>query len=102
MNAKAGGAPVGDKEMEMFASQAALATSPYIIGNIGWPGLLIILLAVVILFGRGKISQVMGDVAKGINAFKKGMKEGADDEAKAIKDGETIDVASENRSQQHR
>ena len=30
-------------------------------------------LIVVLLFGRGKISEMMGDVAKGIKAFKKGM-----------------------------
>lgn len=86
----------------MFASQAAVVSTPLVIGNIGWPGLLIILLAVVILFGRGKISQVMGDVAKGINAFKRGMKEGEDGEPKSIKDGETIDVASEDHSRQTR
>ena len=86
----------------MFATKAAMVSSPLVIGQIGWPGLLIILLAVVILFGRGKISQVMGDVAKGINAFKRGMKEGEDGDQKAIKDGETIDVASEKQSQQPR
>ena len=32
-------------------------------------------LLVVVLFGRGKISEMMGDVAKGIKAFKKGMSE---------------------------
>ncbi len=37
-------------------------------------------LIVVLLFGRGKISEMMGDVAKGIKAFKKGMSE---DEAAA-------------------
>lgn len=35
---------------------------------------------VLVLFGRGKISEMMGDVAKGIKAFKKGMNE---DEAAA-------------------
>lgn len=35
----------------------------------------IVLLIVVLLFGRGKISEVMGDVAKGIKSFKKGMSE---------------------------
>ena len=40
----------------------------------------IALLLVVFLFGRGKISDLMGDVAKGIKAFKKGM---AEDEAPA-------------------
>ena len=34
-----------------------------------------------LLFGRGKISELMGDVAKGIKAFKKGMSE--DETAKA-------------------
>lgn len=38
--------------------------------------LLIVLAVVLVLFGgRGKISQIMGDFAKGINAFKKGLKE---------------------------
>ncbi|TXG81730.1 MAG: twin-arginine translocase TatA/TatE family subunit [Sphingomonadales bacterium] len=37
----------------------------------------ILLLVVVLLFGRGRISDVMGDLAKGIKSFKKGL---ADDE----------------------
>ena len=38
--------------------------------------LLIVLVVVLVIFGgRGKISQIMGDFAKGINAFKKGLKE---------------------------
>ena len=38
--------------------------------------LLIVLVVVLVLFGgRGKISQIMGDFAKGINAFKKGLKD---------------------------
>jgi len=36
---------------------------------------IILLLIVVLLFGRGKISEVMGDVAKGIKSFKKGLAE---------------------------
>lgn len=39
--------------------------------------ILILALVVVLLFGRGKISDLMGDVAKGIKSFKKGL---ADDE----------------------
>jgi sec-independent protein translocase protein TatA len=35
--------------------------------------ILIVVLLVVLLFGRGKISALMGDMAKGIKAFKKGM-----------------------------
>jgi sec-independent protein translocase protein TatA len=36
---------------------------------------IILLLIVVLLFGRGKISEIMSDVAKGIKSFKKGMAE---------------------------
>jgi len=35
----------------------------------------IVVVLVVLLFGRGKISSLMGDVAKGIKSFKKGMKD---------------------------
>jgi len=38
---------------------------------------IIVLVVVLLLFGRGKLSELMGDAAKGIKAFKKGM---ADDE----------------------
>ena len=34
---------------------------------------LIVLVVVLLLFGRGKIPELMGDVAKGIKSFKKGM-----------------------------
>lgn len=43
---------------------------------------LIVLVVIMLLFGRGKISELMGDVAKGVNAFKKGLK---DDDAVASK-----------------
>ena len=42
---------------------------------------LIVIVVVLLLFGRGKISELMGDVAQGIKAFKKGMSE--DEVAKA-------------------
>jgi len=42
------------------------------------PQLLIVLLLVVLLFGKGKVSDLMGDVAKGIRSFKKGL---ADEDA---------------------
>ena len=47
-------------------------------GNIGWSGIIIVAVLVVLLFGRGKISSVMGDVAKGIKSFKKGMSDDSD------------------------
>ena len=37
--------------------------------------LIIVLVIVLLLFGRNKIPQLMGDVAKGIKSFKKGMKD---------------------------
>ena len=37
--------------------------------------LLIVLVIVLLLFGRGKIPQLMGDMARGIKSFKKGMSE---------------------------
>ena len=46
--------------------------------------ILIVVILVVILFGRGKISGLMGDVAKGIKSFKKGMAEDLDDEKDEI------------------
>lgn len=38
----------------------------------------IVLLVVLVLFGAGKIPRLMGDVAKGVNAFKKGLKDDDD------------------------
>ena len=37
--------------------------------------ILIVVVLLVLLFGRGKISELMGDVAKGIKSFRKGMRE---------------------------
>lgn len=46
------------------------------LNNIGLPGLLLIGVVVLVLFGRGKISSMMGEVGKGITSFKRGMDEG--------------------------
>lgn len=46
------------------------------LNNIGLPGLLLIAVVVLVMFGRGKISSLMGEVGKGITSFKKGVKEG--------------------------
>lgn len=50
------------------------------LNNIGLPGLLLIAVVVLVLFGRGKISSLMGEVGKGITAFKRGV----DDSKKEI------------------
>ncbi|MCE6953166.1 twin-arginine translocase TatA/TatE family subunit [Cereibacter sphaeroides] len=43
------------------------------INNIGLPGLLVIAVAVLVLFGKGKVSSMMGEVGKGVAAFRKGL-----------------------------
>lgn len=53
------------------------------LNNIGLPGLLLIAVVVLVLFGRGKISSLMGEVGKGITAFKRGV----DDGKKELEDG---------------
>ena len=47
--------------------------------SIGFWQIAIVVVLVVLLFGRGKISDLMGDVAKGIKSFKRGMKDPAQD-----------------------
>lgn len=59
---------------------------------------ILLLLVVVLLFGRGKISELMGDLAKGIKSFKKGM---ADDEPVASPPPRTIDQAGQPIDTQH-
>lgn len=49
------------------------------LNNIGLPGLLLIAVVVIVLFGRGKVSSLMGEVGKGITAFKKGVKDSNDE-----------------------
>lgn len=46
--------------------------------------LALVAILVVLLFGRGKISGLMGDVAEGINSFKKGLKDEEADVANTI------------------
>jgi sec-independent protein translocase protein TatA len=48
---------------------------------------LIVLVVVLLLFGRGKIPELMGDMAKGIKSFKKGMS----DEDAAAADARTVE-----------
>ncbi len=61
------------------------------LNNIGLPGILLIAVVVLVLFGRGKISSLMGEVGKGITSFKRGVQEGKD-ELEAAASEEAIDV----------
>ncbi len=47
--------------------------------NIGPGGLILIAIVVLVLFGRGKIASLMGEVGKGITSFKRGVKEGSEE-----------------------
>ncbi len=61
--------------------------------SIGPWQIIIIAVLVILLFGRGKISSLMGDVAKGITSFRKGLKEGAEElnDTKTVEEQKTID-----------
>lgn len=59
--------------------------------GLGWPHLLLLALVVFLLFGRGKISDLMGDVAKGINSFKKGLADEDTQPSKSAETGKTIE-----------
>lgn len=46
------------------------------LNNIGLPGLLLIAGVTLVLFGRGKVSSLMGELGTGISAFRKGIRDG--------------------------
>ena len=58
--------------------------------SIGFWQIAIVVVLVVLLFGRGKISSLMGDVAKGIKSFKKGMS------SDVTEDSESKNITSDN------
>ena len=62
--------------------------------SIGIWQIAIVVILVVLLFGRGKISSLMGDVAKGIKSFKKGM---SSDEKIDSSDNKDEDSNSQNK-----
>lgn len=67
------------------------------LNNIGLPGLLLIAVVVLVLFGRGKISSLMGEVGKGITAFKRGVKDSTDELEKDNSDA-AVDVTPAERT----
>ena len=52
--------------------------------SIGFWQIAVVVVLVVLLFGRGKISALMGDVAKGIKSFKRGMKDPTQDQSESV------------------
>jgi sec-independent protein translocase protein TatA len=68
--------------------------------GLGIPELAIILLIVLIFFGAGKLPQVLGQMGKGVKAFKEGVKEGEDEmvvEAEKLRD--TVGMDNQNVSE---
>ena len=64
--------------------------------SIGIWQIAIVVILVVLLFGRGKISSLMGDVAKGIKSFKKGMA------ADVTDDTEPKNISDENKDSENK
>jgi len=73
--------------------------TPLFLTNVPPVGWLLIAVVVLVLFGRGKISSLMGEVGKGITSFKKGVQEGtkeldeAEDAAKDVTSEDEKDKA---------
>ena len=64
--------------------------------SIGIWQIAIVVILVVLLFGRGKISSLMGDVSKGIKSFKKGMASDVTD------DTEPKNISDENKDSENK
>ena len=68
--------------------------------GLGIPELAIILLIVLIFFGAGKLPQVLGQMGKGVKAFKDGMKDGEDETiVEASKIRNSVDLDKDNVSE---
>jgi len=70
--------------------------TPMFINNMPPLGWLLLAVVVLVLFGRGKISNMMGEVGKGISSFKKGVQDGTkeleDQDAEVARDVTPEDV----------
>ena len=76
-----------------------MTLTPMFIQNVGLPGILLIAVVVLVLFGRGKISSLMGEVGKGITSFKKGVNEGKEELEQSMETAaeDAKDVTPENK-----
>jgi sec-independent protein translocase protein TatA len=69
------------------------------LNNIGLPGLILLVIVVLVLFGRGKIASLMGEVGKGITAFKRGVKDSVDEGERAIEEARDVTPSGQSRSE---
>lgn len=63
-----------------------------------WQIVIVLVLAVLLFGGRGRISSIMGDVGKGITSFRKGLKDNVAD--MKSEDDDTIDVTPKKKQEQ--
>ncbi len=56
------------------------------IGGLGWPELILILVVVLLVFGVGRISKIGSELGKGITAFREGLQEGQEEPAETSDD----------------
>ncbi|MEL7129979.1 MAG: twin-arginine translocase TatA/TatE family subunit [Pseudomonadota bacterium] len=62
-------------------------------GSVGPLQIIVVLVVAVLVFGgRGRISSIMGDVAKGIRSFRTGLQDEQEDETKSIDKEDLVDV----------
>jgi len=54
--------------------------------DIGWPELLLILIVALVLFGPNRLPELARSIGKSVNAFKQGLRDGMEDESKAIQE----------------
>ncbi|MGB1118797.1 MAG: twin-arginine translocase TatA/TatE family subunit [Parvibaculales bacterium] len=69
--------------------------------GISWVQILVVVVLVILLFGRGRISSLMGDIASGITSFRKGLREDVDvldEKAASVIDNETDPTKTDNKS----
>ena len=69
--------------------------------GISWVQILVVVVLVILLFGRGRISSLMGDIASGITSFRKGLREDVDvldEKAPSVIDNETDPTKTDNKS----
>ena len=69
------------------------------LNNIGLPGLILLVIVVLVLFGRGKIASLMGEVGKGITAFKRGVKDSVEEGEKAIEEARDVTPSTQQRNE---
>ncbi len=70
-------------------------------GTMSFWHIALVALVIVLLFGRGKISDLMGDVAKGIKSFKSGLNDDEQETAAAPQPAQRINTQAEQPVERH-